>query len=203
MKNTIILVFLFIVLSSATVFSQKDSTLAKDIDSKDSSEMSFRLNLGYNLYSPIENGYHLNIKNGNGWNIGFLFSITNEFSIEGSASFLKFKTTSELDIENSLKANIYHLGFRLYPYLKEFGFYLGLGMSWDNFTENLDIKNMHLTKEYHPNFNSFVIPIGLVYDISRDFTLDFSTRPAVYYPDIEFSRVVFNLSVIFHIEKRK
>jgi hypothetical protein len=62
---------------------------------------------------------------------------------------------------------------------------------------------MHLTKEYHPNFNSFVIPIGLVYDISRDFTLDFSTRPAVYYPDIEFSRVVFNLSVIFHIEKRK
>ena len=186
-----------------TVFSQRDSVLVNKVEEKDSSETNFRLTLGYNIYNPIEDSYHLNIQNGNGWDIGFLFSITHQFEIEGSFAFYKFSVTQDPNTDYSLKANINHLGFRLYPYREDWAFYLGLGMSWDNFTQNLNIKNMYLRKEYNPGYNSFVIPFGVTYDLSRKFALDFSIRPGVYYPSIEFDRVIFNLSIIYDIEKFK
>ena len=199
MKNRLIFIILLLFCLTEIVFSQRDSVFVNNAHENDSSEINFRLTLGYNIYSPIEDSYHLNIKNGYGWNLGFLFSITKKFEIEGTFAFYNFSVTQDPNTDYSLKANINHIGIRLYPYRENWAFYLGLGMSWDNFTQYLN--NMYLDKEYCHSKNSFVIPFGITYDLSRKFALDFSIRPGMYYPSLGFDRVVFNLSLIYDIDK--
>lgn len=203
MKKNVFLILAFLFITNCLAYAQDPAIDEEKEIPSDSLLLNFRWTFGGNYYMRTENSYHMDIKKGYGGNIGFLFSFTKHFEFEGMMTFYKFDASYGRNIDYKLKGNINHMGLRIYPYTENIKAYTGLFMSWDNFTEFLNIRDMHLEKEYHPSYTSFTIPFGLVYDLSKKIAVDFSLRPGLTFPKLELNRVVIAFNFIFDIEKTK